>query len=188
MPVIKNCIVCFKQIKLNPSVAAKKPGRGTYCSVPCMAKDYKTRFAGVNGNSYKHGMSKDWAFYKEKQAAKRKEWKKNNPGKVKVNAAKYRAKRRNALKNGNYTEQDVVNKLIEQNNSCYWCLEELFTQFHVDHVIPLAKNGTNCVDNIVVACYWCNQEKNSLLPSEWYNKENCRAKRKEYATGKTCSE
>jgi 5-methylcytosine-specific restriction endonuclease McrA len=40
----------------------------------------------------------------------------------------------------------------------------------VDHVIPLARGGTNTLDNLVIACVRCNNEKNDMLLSEWIDR------------------
>lgn len=179
MPIIKNCICCFKIIKLSPSKV--KRGMGTYCSVNCMTKDYASRFKGEFNPNYKHGLSKSPDFYKESGKIKRKEWKKNNKKKVKMMNAINRGKRNGSI--GEYTIKDIENKLIEQNNCCYWCLEELLSSYQIDHIIPIAKNGSNYVDNIVISCSWCNRQKSDKLVSEWYQQAECRAIRENYAPG-----
>jgi hypothetical protein len=37
----------------------------------------------------------------------------------------------------------------------------------VDHVMPLAKGGTNDIDNLAVACKVCNASKRDLTLDEW---------------------
>jgi len=51
MPVVTQCLVCGKEIKVKPSHAAK--GAGKYCSRECMATDYKTRLSGEANPNYK---------------------------------------------------------------------------------------------------------------------------------------
>lgn len=37
-----------------------------------------------------------------------------------------------------------------------------------DHVIPVFKGGTDQVENIVLACGWCNRSKRNKLVDEWF--------------------
>jgi hypothetical protein len=38
---------------------------------------------------------------------------------------------------------------------------------HLDHVIPIARGGTNDPNNLTTACETCNTSKGSKLPDEW---------------------
>lgn len=49
---------------------------------------------------------------------------------------------------------------------CYYCNDE-GGPFSVDHVVPLARGGTNELSNLVVACRPCNSSKCDLMMSEW---------------------
>lgn len=55
------------------------------------------------------------------------------------------------------------------NYSCAYCGEE--TELQRDHVIPLCKNGTNDVTNIVPACFKCNRDKHTENLRDWLNDE-----------------
>lgn len=46
---------------------------------------------------------------------------------------------------------------------CFWCDRSL-EKYHVDHVTPLAKGGTNYPNNIVCSCPRCNLKKSDKLP------------------------
>jgi 5-methylcytosine-specific restriction endonuclease McrA len=45
---------------------------------------------------------------------------------------------------------------------CVYCKTEY--NLTRDHVIPLSKGGLNRIDNIVLACFECNQAKGDMLP------------------------
>lgn len=49
-------------------------------------------------------------------------------------------------------------------DKCFYCGGEFE---HVDHFIPLARGGFDCVDNIVPSCATCNTSKNDFLPEDW---------------------
>jgi len=60
--------------------------------------------------------------------------------------------------------QDLVRQRASQ--LCEYChtLERWqFVRFTIDHVIPLAKGGSNDVDNLALACFHCNCRKADKL-------------------------
>src|SRR6266478_5013751 len=89
----------------------------------------------------------------------------SNPTQSIAKCARYRARKRNAL--GTYTSTDILKQLKRQRNQCYWCNCTLDNTYHVDHVVPLARGGSNFPENIVIACPHCNQSRGAKLPSEW---------------------
>lgn len=54
---------------------------------------------------------------------------------------------------------DVVAKMLEQNNRCYYCGEPIGKDFHLDHYLPIAQGGQHSIDNLVVTCPKCNLSK-----------------------------
>lgn len=81
-----------------------------------------------------------------------------------------RNRRRYAIKRGavgDYTQADVDAQLKCQKHRCYYCHEKLSKTYHVDHVIPLSRGGSNGPENIVLACPHCNCAKNDRMPHEW---------------------
>lgn len=90
----------------------------------------------------------------------------------KANALMTRAKnmQRRARKmkaEGKYTAKDIRLQYERQKGRCYWCGVKVGKKYHVDHVIPLSRGGTNWPENLVVACPTCNCSKGGKLPHEW---------------------
>lgn len=116
----------------------------------------------------------------EKNRAQASKWAKANPEKIKERKRQYvlshpekmseyrrnrRARKRAA--SGKHTAADIIAQLKRQKRKCYYCHCKLTDQYHVDHVIPLARGGSNGPENLVIACPTCNCSKNDKLPHEW---------------------
>ena len=79
-------------------------------------------------------------------------------------------RRRRALKlksEGHHTTEDIEALYASQDGKCCYCGCDLNGKFHVDHVIPLTRGGSDAADNIAIACAFCNQSKKDKLLSEW---------------------
>lgn len=69
-----------------------------------------------------------------------------------------------------YSPEDVRDQYKHQKGKCYWCKKKVGQNYHVDHVVPLAKGGDNDKWNIVISCPECNLSKRDKLPHEWTNR------------------
>lgn len=77
--------------------------------------------------------------------------------------------RRRAYKratHGTYTLQEIEQQRRRQHNTCYYCKCKL-KKYHIEHVVPLSRHGTNDISNLVLSCPTCNLKKGARLPSEW---------------------
>lgn len=88
-----------------------------------------------------------------------------NPEAVKAKHSNRRA--RVLAAGGTFSATDVQRKLLLQKNTCYWCRAKLNGKYHVDHVIPLSRGGSNGPENIVCACAGCNLSKWAKMPWEF---------------------
>jgi 5-methylcytosine-specific restriction endonuclease McrA len=92
-------------------------------------------------------------------------WQKANPDKVKARRHRRRARRVGA--EGWYSGDDVRALLEGQKFLCFWCSDDINGRHHIDHLIPLAKGGSNWPDNIVASCATCNHRKGAKMPNEF---------------------
>lgn len=76
-----------------------------------------------------------------------------------------RHKRRSA--EGTYTTTDEHIQYRSQRGKCWHCGKELNGVYHIDHLIPLDKGGTNWPNNIVCSCKHCNLSKGAKYTYEW---------------------
>lgn len=128
------------------------------------------------------------AANREQERLRAAEWRKNNPDKAreldramylknKTSALEYNrlyrqanpersglwARNRQARKRaggGGLSKGYVEFLLTWQNGKCLTCNANLqATGYHIDHVIPLAKGGQHCDDNVQLLCPTCNKRK-----------------------------
>lgn len=91
-------------------------------------------------------------------------WDREHP--LALRAKQHRRRSRLASAAGNHTEHDIHDLLRIQRGLCAGCECKLST-WHIDHVIPLSRGGSNWVGNLQLLCQPCNQSKCDRLPIEW---------------------
>lgn len=84
----------------------------------------------------------------------------NKPEKYRLNLLINRGRQLGA-KQGLLTPKDIKRLL---NKKCAYCD---MPATEIDHVIPLARNGSNTIGNLVGSCQFCNRSKNNKLITEW---------------------
>lgn len=96
-------------------------------------------------------------------------WKKENPERKSVldKAATHRRRARIAQAEGSHTADDIENLLALQRNNCATCRQALPKAYHVDHIEPLAKGGSNGKTNLQILCPTCNLTKGCRDPLEF---------------------
>lgn len=102
---------------------------------------------------------------KEKVAEYMKKWWRDNPEKRKEHKSRRRWLKKNAK--GSHTADDIKAQYKRQKGRCYYCDCKVGKSYHVDHVIPLTRGGSNGPENIVIACQFCNISKKDKMPHEW---------------------
>lgn len=89
-----------------------------------------------------------------------------------ANKEDYRARgraRRAMIKGaeGSHTHMDVIRLKSLQRNKCACCKKSLSSGYHVDHVQPISKGGSNGPSNLQILCPNCNLRKGAKDPIEW---------------------
>lgn len=113
---------------------------------------------------------------KEILCESRKQYAQTPKGKAVAKAA-YQNRRAHKLNNGGkHTAKDILELFDLQSGKCPYCKAKLAktgnNKYHVDHVMPLNKGGTNNISNIQLLCPSCNLSKQDKLPEEFAAKFN----------------
>lgn len=94
-----------------------------------------------------------------------KRWKQTNPDKARLQWKVRQARKRSA--EGKHSSSDITELYETQHGLCAYCGIRLFDEYHVDHMHPLSKGGSNWPENLALACEFCNLSKSDKLLSEW---------------------
>lgn len=90
-------------------------------------------------------------------------WAAANPEKVRV----YHNNRR-ARESVGRLSTGLATKLFElQRGKCAYCRKPLGNDWHLDHIMPLSRGGTNTDDNIQLLHSSCNQRKHAKHPVDF---------------------
>lgn len=60
-----------------------------------------------------------------------------------------------------------LKELLKQDKCSYCGCSVNVLQRHIDHIIPVARGGTNDNDNLCVACNYCNEQKHTMTREEY---------------------
>lgn len=93
-------------------------------------------------------------------------WARRNRDSVNAKKHRYRARKKNA--DGSYTLEQIQALYEAQNHRCYHCDIDLeVVGKSLDHLIPLSRGGSNNIDNLGWLCPGCNSSKRDKMPWEW---------------------
>jgi len=92
---------------------------------------------------------------RKRQAEYSVRWKKENPDKNRVNEEKRRKRIIGAGEN--HTRKQWLELCLRYQNKCLACGST--KNICADHIVPLSKGGSDCIDNIQPLCRSCNSRK-----------------------------
>jgi len=138
--------------------------------LPKMREDYKE-----NGHVITERQRAARARNPEKHRETARRYRERNPELIRSFWENRRARKVSA--EGSFGKEDVDRMLESQKRKCASCYEKLAKKedgqliYHIDHIQPLAKGGTNWPHNLQILCPSCNMRKSDKHPLDWA-KEN----------------
>lgn len=92
-----------------------------------------------------------------------KTWREKHREKIRIYNSARRGRERGAQ--GHYTQAEIRHLYQAQHGLCAFCFCDLsISGYHIDHLIPLCKGGSNHIQNILLLCPPCNLKKGSNYP------------------------
>lgn len=134
-----------------------------------MDKEWWTKYYERNRQRRIEYSRRWYREHKERARANNTNWNRRHAGTEKYLAARRitnqarRARLRGAL--GKFTQDELKTKFAYFGNRCVYCLKP--DKLTIDHKIPLSRGGSNQLANIVPACRFCNNSKNSKTAKEF---------------------
>lgn len=178
--VMKTCRKCggTKPTSEFASDKSRADGLNVICR-HCSALKSKA-WREANGEANKQLCKAWYEKNKEKASANNKAWRAANAEKVKATKKKhqlanldrcrtYNQNRRALIKSscGKLSPKLAVRLLKLQRGKCACCKADLGSDYHLDHIMPLALGGSNTDHNIQILCPPCNQSKQARHPVDF---------------------
>lgn len=150
------CCECRKYVKKKPEPIERVRARAATWRE---ANREKTR------DYIREYMRKNWGKY----APKQKIWKEENKHKLRAYIAASQGRRRAALMDagGTYTPADIQRIGKAQKWKCAYCGVGVKGNYNIDHIVAIAKGGSNWPSNLQLTCPTCNSRKHAKDPMDF---------------------
>jgi 5-methylcytosine-specific restriction endonuclease McrA len=94
-----------------------------------------------------------------------KEWRRRNPDKSHAYVRAATIKRRRAAGGQSFSAAEWLALLAHHGGACAYCGSKVLIE--IDHRTPLARGGSNLIENILPACRRCNRRKHLMTEDEF---------------------
>jgi 5-methylcytosine-specific restriction endonuclease McrA len=160
----KTCTACDLARKIDDP-AVKRRLRAYYAENRDKIIEQNTAYTAANPEKVRERRRKHREANKDRLYAERRAWAQAHPEKRRVGERNRETRERGA--EGSHTYAEIMALGERQGWRCAYCPADISAGWHEDHVMPIARGGTNWISNIALACQPCNQSKHARDPAEW---------------------
>lgn len=97
-------------------------------------------------------------------------WSRKNADKAKINWH-IRSVAIRDTSDGSVTTEALKAMMYKQNYLCNACHVDIANYYHIDHIIPISKEGRHTIENIQLLCAFCNVSKHNRSNEEFLSKK-----------------
>lgn len=133
-------------------------------------REYDRKYREANREKIQQRRRDYYSANKDAEQARAKGWKDEHPEQFRAvhTAAKHRYRTQLRENGGGYTLDQLRECLDFFGYRCAYTGEPLTPDYHIDHVVPVSKGGTNNINNIVPANPTPNIQKRDRDWVEWF--------------------
>lgn len=129
------------------------------------SEDYRARNLAKAREASKNWARKAYLENPEKYRQISKEWRERNPEQVRI--MDYKRRHRELSAEGSHSAADIRAIHKSQKYRCVYCKVSTKEEYHIDHIQPLSKGGSNWPSNIQILCPTCNMRKSAKDPVDF---------------------
>lgn len=181
-----DCAVCGEPVRMTP--CQERRGK-KYCSMKCKRIGRRNKHIFVNEVECKqcssckevyplnqfHTNPSNWDNVSDRCKFCTSEyfvdWRQTEQGQTLAKA--HHHKRRERFEAGGELTKETVREVFQENIrefgklTCVYCEEGCENDWHLEHMIPLSREGTNNKNNLAIACPTCNRRKHTKTADEF---------------------
>jgi 5-methylcytosine-specific restriction endonuclease McrA len=155
-----NCVECLKAWKIANKASYDASQKKWATNNLHKRREIRRQWDKTDAGKASH---KKWAAANpDRVRAKGRRWDRKHPDKIAAKTARRRA--RLLALDESYTASDLRDIFALQKGRCAYCRRKLRNRKHIDHIKPLARDGTNERRNIQILCKKCNLKKGAADP------------------------